>query len=158
MIRSALFIALSIAASSSWACTRTGPPDQAKLADYSVLVVEVTGIHLTAYEAYRLAGRGDESRGKPSSIFAHYGGIAGWTAEFTVDVLVDRVVSGASEPARTLTLSDCALPIPTLKEKGIAVVPREGVEARTRVVWASEGERYASWARQLGVSETGSGE
>ncbi|WP_440225241.1 hypothetical protein ACQQ2N_08300 [Dokdonella sp. MW10] len=153
-----MFIALSIAASSSWACTRTGPPDHAMLAEYSVLVVEVTGIHLTAYESRRLAERGAASRDEPSSIFGQYTGIGGFTPEFKADVLVDRVVSGMSEPARTLTLSDCALPIPALKEKGIAVVPREGVEARTKVVWASEGELYASWARRLGVSETGSGE
>lgn len=135
----------------AFACLGSPVPDHWQLKGFTVLVVEVTGAHLTAYEGHQLIERG-HAKPPDQSDGIEYLFPTSSTPEFTVNVLVDRVVSGKSEPLRQFTLGGCGTYVPQLREKGIIFIPADG--SRTGVVWASQSDRFSEWAQELGLAAT----
>jgi hypothetical protein len=89
-------------------------PEHGHAEGHEVLAVEVTGIHLTAHEAYRAAALGLQpwpvAPDGEDVLFP-----VGSTPTFTVDVLVHDSTGPAGAAVRTLTLGGCGVRVPALR-------------------------------------------
>lgn len=90
---------------------------------------EVTGIHLTEYEQFKLREKSavardlsdDEELSKPMLVTSS-------TGEYAVFVAVERVISGSPAQVMRLQISGCMVGVPSLKDKGLFfVLPNERV-------------------------------
>ena len=121
-------------------------PESGQLDGWSVLEVEITGVHLTAYELHSLVERGAVE--PPSSKDGiEYLYPTSSTPTFKVNLLVDRVLHGSSESAAEFNLGGCGIKVPQLREKGLIFVSPSG--DRVGAVWASQEEAYERWIKEL---------
>ena len=144
-------IGLLAMASTSHACRRPLwlVPQIDHLDRYSaVLAVEVTGIHLSAYEFHQLVRRGIRKPPQRADGI-EYMYVTSATPDFEVNVLVDRPLRGKSKALRKFVLGGCSVEIAKLRERGIFFVDPDGKHATA--VWASQTEEYLKWAQALGV-------
>jgi hypothetical protein len=124
-------------------------PQAEDLRRYSdVRVVEVTGVHLTEYEAYQLMRRGARPWPKPQGDLEYIYPTSS-TAGFEVQALVDQTIKGLPASTKHFMLGGCAVVPPKLHERGIVFL--EPGSDFALAVWQSEGAPYRRLARALGV-------
>ena len=145
------FLLLLLAGTGPALGCRFGPgPRYGEVSDFQVLAVRVTGVHLTGFESEELRKKDADVTSEESDDLDTISPVNS-TPEFSVHVLVDSVLSGESEPTRTFSLGGCFVHMPTLRESGLILVAPDG---RAFGVWASEGDRYTDWVRELGIAST----
>jgi hypothetical protein len=137
-----------LASHSAQACRgNTLVPPHGQAAQYQVLLVEVTGTHLTDYEWYRAASLGAAPWPKTAD-----GDLAIYptssTPSFTVNAIVRRATRGASPPFREFKLGGCGILVPPLKETGLIFIAPDG---RVGAVWATQHPQYNLWLQELGL-------
>ena len=144
-----VFVAAALSANPVWACRgNTQVPPHGHAAGYEVLAVEVTGVHLTAYEQYRAAtlklqpwpkaANGEDTVYPTSS-----------TPSFGVNVLVHGSTSPSGPIFRELTLGGCGVRVPGLKERGLLFIAHGG---SVGVLWADREPEYTRWLEELGLA------
>ena len=142
---SALLIAalLSSASEPARAC-RTIAPNLLDLSRYSAIFVgNVTAIHLVGYER-SLLGEGDfEFEGESYTI-------TDGSSEVQVTSVPVFVSSGSSNGAVSVRLVGCTTSLPSLRERGLFFVSKDGESATT--VWESAGRQYHEALGALGIS------
>jgi hypothetical protein len=144
--------ALLAAASAADACLGNSLfPDDGQLDGWRVLEVEVTGVHLTAYEFHSLVERGAVEPPADSDGIEYLYPTSS-TPSFEIDVLVDRVWRGSSGPTGKFTLRGCGIEVPELQEKGLLFISPDGEQIGA--VWASQRRFYARWKKELNARDS----
>jgi hypothetical protein len=101
------------------ACRGNDDPVSEDLSEYSaVFLGEVTGIHLTDYEAFR-ARKHPDGKLNDEEIMDH---VLVNNLDFEIRVLVDREFIGLSKGVEVVLLGGCSVEQPKLKERGVFFV------------------------------------
>jgi hypothetical protein len=123
-------------------------PAHGQAAGYDVLAVEVTGVHLSAYEDYQAAtlglqpwptGEDGEEALYPVSS----------TPAFQVRVLVHSASGETGEAVREFTLGGCGVRVPEPRERGLLFVSPSG---SVGAVWQDREPELARWLDELGLA------
>ena len=127
-------------------------PQVNELGRYSeIRVVEVTGVHLTSYEAYQLMRRGAMPWPQPQNGVEYIHPLSS-TPGFEVQALVDQTIKGPAASVTHFVLGGCAVVPPKLHDRGIVFI--EPGSHYDLAVWQSEGEPYRKIAAALGLKIT----
>jgi hypothetical protein len=142
---------LTLASHSAFACLGGKQMPQVNdLGRYSeIRVVEVTGVHLTSYEAYQLMQRGAMPWPQPQNDVEYIYPLSS-TPGFEVQALVDQTIKGPATSVTHCVLGGCAVVPPKLHDRGIIFI--EPGQHYDLAVWQSEGERYRKIAAVLGLN------
>jgi len=124
-------------------------PNTKELSQYSeIRLVQVTGVHLTAFESYELMRRGAEPWPEPIGELEYIYPISS-TPSFKVHALVDRTIKGSEASTVRFSLGGCGVTPPHLKERGIVFV--QAGSGSAIAVWESLGDRFVEIEESLGI-------
>ena len=133
------------------ACLRRLQPDPERMGDYSAIVLgEITGIHLNAYEDHVLAQQGLLSL-PPLEDGGEYIFPISSTAFFQARVLVDQVAKGdATRNLRVLNMGGCMVGVPAPYDRGLFFVSADDGSFAIPV-WEKDTEAFSFWMKRLGL-------